>query len=108
MAPKKSIPRTLTKQPKPEEIAKVLVTPQPPDAVAPSGKTAATFHDSGHVTVTRDGQRAPELEKAWPILWAEHCETLGIDPTLYDLTTPSGKKIKIVKQLDGLTWKTHA
>lgn len=64
------------------------------------------FSESGHIAVKDDkGKHVPELEKPWPLLWAEHAESLGHDPAKFTLITPSGKSLKLVRHIDGITWK---
>jgi hypothetical protein len=73
---------------------------------AEPGRGLVTFHEGGHVTVEKDGKRQGALERPWPLLWAEHCASLGLEPADYDIVSPSGKRTKIIKQIDGYTWKT--
>jgi len=70
-------------------------------------KSHVTFGASGHLTVHGPkGERIQELEKPWPVLWAEHAESLGVDPAGYVFQLPGDHQpVKLVRQLDGITWK---
>lgn len=107
--PKPTSLQTIRKKDLEKMEPKIFIQPSVPEIkTAGPFSGEAVFHDSGFVVVTEDGRRAPELEKPWPILWAEHVVSLGLDPTRFKVTTPSGKRIKILKQVDGLTWKIEA
>ena len=52
---------------------------------------------NGNSAVLVNGKQMPELQKSWLILFIEHLEDKGIDPTKVIFALPSGQKVKVFK-----------
>ena len=53
---------------------------------------------------TRDGKHIPELQKGLLVLWAEHAERIGYDPSGVVFETPFGNW-QLIRTMGGWDWQ---
>lgn len=59
---------------------------------------------NGNSVVLRNEEQVPELQKSWIVLFAEHLESKGIDPTMVKFYISDGY-VRMFKTHTGYNWQ---